>query len=269
MQHFICAYCGTQYAASEAPPSECPICLDERKAGCPQPPDWTTLGEMTAHGYRNELRTLDQGLTSIRTTPGFAIGQRAILIQTAAGNVLWDCVSYIDDDTVQKLRAMGGIAAVAISHPHYYASMAQWSGALGSVPIYICGADRQWIMRPDPMIRLWEGHLELMPGLTLVQCGGHFDGSAVLHWASGAAGLGVLLASDTMLITGHGANIGFMRSYCNYIPLPPAAIRHIATMIKHYRFERIYGPCLHSVIPQGGSSAVERSIARYIARVQD
>jgi len=36
------------------------------------------------------------------------------------GNILWDCVSLIDSDTVARIQALGGISAIAISHPHYY-----------------------------------------------------------------------------------------------------------------------------------------------------
>ncbi len=30
----------------------------------------------------------------------FAIGQRAFLLQTAAGNVLWDLIAYLDQQTI-------------------------------------------------------------------------------------------------------------------------------------------------------------------------
>ena len=29
---------------------------------------------------------------------------------------------------------MGGLKAIAISHPHYYSSMVEWSRAFGGVP---------------------------------------------------------------------------------------------------------------------------------------
>ena len=39
-------------------------------------------------------------------------------------------------------------------------------------------------MRPDAAVRVWSGEShELGGGLTLVRCGGHFDGAQVLHWA--------------------------------------------------------------------------------------
>src|SRR3982074_3231289 len=81
--------------------------------------------------------------------PAFGIGQRAILARTPAGNVLWDCLALIDDATVDLLKGMGGVAAIAISHPHYYTTMVEWSRALGGAPIYLHAADSQWVMRAD------------------------------------------------------------------------------------------------------------------------
>ena len=36
-------------------------------------------------------------LIGIGTSPAFGIGQRALLVRTPQGNVLWDCISLIDD----------------------------------------------------------------------------------------------------------------------------------------------------------------------------
>lgn len=36
-------------------------------------------------------------------TSKFAIGQRAILLLTPHGNVLWDCITYLDQETVDKV----------------------------------------------------------------------------------------------------------------------------------------------------------------------
>lgn len=64
----------------------------------------------------------DLGLVGIGTEPSFAIGQRALLVRTPQGNVLWDSITLIDDATVDAVRKLGGIRAIAISHPHYYSS---------------------------------------------------------------------------------------------------------------------------------------------------
>ena len=87
------------------------------------------------------------GLWGIGTDPRFAIGQRALLVPGEGGNLLWDCVTYLDDDTIEAVNKLGGISAIAISHPHYYSTMIDWSEAFGGVPIYIHARDKQWVQR--------------------------------------------------------------------------------------------------------------------------
>jgi glyoxylase-like metal-dependent hydrolase (beta-lactamase superfamily II) len=118
-------------------------------------------------------------MTGIGTQPGFAIGQRALLVQTPEGNLLWDCISLIDEPTIDAVKALGGIRAIAISHPHYYSSMVEWSQAFDA-PIYLHTADRQWVMRPDAAIEFWAEEMKpLWAGMTLIQSGGHFEGGTV------------------------------------------------------------------------------------------
>ena len=106
------------------------------------------------------------------------------LVQTPDGNVLWDCVSFVDQETVDSLAALGGVSAIAISHPHFYSSMIEWSQAFGDVPIHLHNGDAAWVSRPDPRVTFWAGETyPIVNGLTLVRCGGHFDGSSVLHVA--------------------------------------------------------------------------------------
>jgi hypothetical protein len=31
-------------------------------------------------------------------------------------------ISYLDDDLVRQIRDLGGIRAIAVSHPHFYGS---------------------------------------------------------------------------------------------------------------------------------------------------
>jgi hypothetical protein len=165
---------------------------------------WTTL-EGLRNTHSNKFRRLAMGLTTIETTPAFGIGQRAIVACTSAGNVLWDCIALIDDATVDLLKGLGGVAAIAISHPHYYTTMVEWSRALGGVPILLHAADRQWVMRPDPALQFWEGDTRpIGPGLTLVRLGGHFDGGTVLHWADWSDGRGVVLSGDILQVVPSG-----------------------------------------------------------------
>lgn len=93
-----------------------------------------TLDQL-AKDHRNELRSLEPGLTGIVTVPRFAIGQRALLVQSPSGNVLWDCLSLIDAATVEAVKALGGISSLALSHPHMFGSMVEWSHTFGKVPM--------------------------------------------------------------------------------------------------------------------------------------
>src|SRR5215472_798789 len=182
MRPFVCTACGTQYPASASPPESCPVCTDERQFTPASGQSWTTLeGLQTSHS--NKFRRLAPGLMTIETTPHFAIGQRAFLASTPGGNVLWECIALLDDATVDILRALGGVSAIAISHPHYYTTMVEWSRALGNVPIYLHTADREWVMRPDSAVQFWDGDTKVLgPATTLIRLGIHFNGGTVLHW---------------------------------------------------------------------------------------
>ena len=246
----------------------CIICEDERQYVGWEGQKWTTLAEMKRAGYRNELRALEPGLTGICTHPSFAIGQRALLVQTPHGNVLWDCVSYIDEETIDAVNSLGGMQAISASHPHFYGAIVEWSHAFGGCPIYLPRADQEWVVRPDPAVGFWEGSQEVLPGLTLVQCGGHFPGAAVLHWRDGAQGRGALLVGDTITVVPDRRFVSFMRSYPNLIPLPASEVWRIVEAVRPHAFDRIYGGWWGRVVAQDGAKAVERSAERYIRQIQ-
>ena len=63
---------------------------------------------------------------------------------------------YTDDATVTMIEGLGGIDAIAISHPHFYTTMVEWARAF-RVTDHLHAADEQWIMRSDPAIELWDG----------------------------------------------------------------------------------------------------------------
>ena len=264
MPHYICTTCGVQFAERAAPPAACPICEDERQFVGRQGQAWT-LPDALRRSHRHVLRAEEPDLLGIGMEPAFAIGQRALLVRTPAGNVLWDCISLLDDGVVQAVGAMGGLAAVAISHPHFYASMVDWSRAFGRVPIYLHAADRAHVMRPDPAIEFWDGERRALPGgLTLLRCGGHFAGSAALHWPAGAAGRGVLLTGDTIQSVPDPRAVSFMYSYPNYIPLPAETVARIAAAVEPLAFDRIYGGWFDRTVPGDAKAVVARSAARYV-----
>ncbi len=226
---------------------------------------WTTLDAMR-RTHRNAWAEVEPGLLGIGTTPSFAIGQRALLLRLPSGNVLWDCISLIDEATIEIVRALGGLAAIAISHPHYYAAMVEWSHAFDA-PVFLHEADRKWVMRPDPAIRFWNGEThEIAPGATLIRCGGHFAGATVLHWAQGANGAGALLSGDVVQV-GPDKKVSFMRSYPDLIPLDASSVRHIAEVLAPWPFEPIYGAWWDRVIAEGGKAVMEASVRRYVDAV--
>src|SRR5262245_55707870 len=101
MSHPICETCGTQYAASSAPPAHCALCEDDRQFVGWKGQAWTTH---EALGSRHTLRLEDDGgLLGIGLSPAFAINQRALLLPTDAGNILWECVSLVTEAAVAEL----------------------------------------------------------------------------------------------------------------------------------------------------------------------
>lgn len=265
MTAWICATCGVQHAGTARPPEVCAICADERQYVPPSGQRWTTLDELGEAGYRSDVRELEPGLLGIGVVPQFAIGQRALLVQTAAGNLLWDIPGFLDRHAIDRVRELGGVAAVAASHPHFYGAMSEWSHAFDGAPILVSEADRQWVMRPDSAVELWSGSREVLPGVTLVQCGGHFEGSAVVHWQGGADGAGALLTGDTITVLPDTAHVSFMRSYPNLIPLPAEQVHRILAAVAPYSYDRVYGGWWDRVVRTGGKAAVRRSADRYVA----
>ena len=264
MDAFICTACGTQYPPSQTAPAQCTICEDERQFIPPRGQTWTTLPALAA-GHFNGWRQHEPGIIGIGTQPQFAIGQRALLIRTPNGNVLWDCISMLDAATVTLIKALGGLSAIAISHPHFYTTMSEWSRAFGGVPVHLHAADERWIMRPDPCVKLWQGEtLSLLPDVTLIRGGGHFPGGAMLHWAKGAGGRGVLCASDIATVTTDRKFFTFMRSYPNLIPLSGKQVTAIGAALEPFAFDTVYSHFFDRVIPTGGKRALQVSIKRYL-----
>ncbi len=266
MPAFICTACGTQYAPSEKPPPQCDICEEERQYVRVSGQSWTTLDAL-ARGHINSFREYELGLTGIGTEPDFAIGQRALLVQSSGGNVLWDCIATLDAATVTLIKALGGLKAIAISHPHFYTTMVEWSRAFDA-PIHLHAADRAWIKRPDDAIKLWDGEtFKLWNGVTLVRCGGHFEGGAVLHWAGGAGGRGVVCSGDILTVATDRKWLSFMRSYPNLIPLSAKSVEHIGAALAPFSFDAIYGHYFDRVITKDAKQVLEKSVARYVAAV--
>jgi glyoxylase-like metal-dependent hydrolase (beta-lactamase superfamily II) len=267
MAHFMCVQCGVQFAESDAPPSSCPICSDPRQYLRLAGQAWTTMDEL---GLDHDVVLRDEdGVLSIGVEPAFGIGQRALLAETPDGNVLWDCVPLVTDEAVAALDARGKVKAIAISHPHFHSAIVEWSKALGDIPIYIHAGNREWVTRPDSAVVFWEEEAKkILPDLTLIHCGGHFEGSSVCHWKRRSQP-GVLLAGDTVQVVMDRKHVSFMYSYPNLWPLNARAVKRIARALEPFDYERVYSAFWHMRILEDGKGAVARSVDRYLKAIAD
>jgi hypothetical protein len=267
MKNHICVACGTQFSEAARPPQRCPICEDERQYVNWKGQLWTSLDRLH-DTHSNLIEEEGDSLFGIGTEPSFGIGQRALLVQSPGGNLLWDCVTLLDDQTIGRIKALGGIRAIAISHPHFYSAMVEWSRAFDGAPIHLHSADREWVMRDDPSLRFWEGTThQLWDGMTLVNCGGHFDGGTVLHWPGGADGRGGLLTGDIVQVVMDRRWVSFMRSYPNLIPLSAAAVTRIVERLEPFAFEQIYGGWWERNVLSDAKAVVRRSAERYLRAI--
>lgn len=266
--NFICTTCGTQFGDSATAPARCPVCEDERQYVGHGGQRWSTPERLRA-GHRNRIEAEADGLLGIGTEPAFAINQRALLVRSPGGNLLWDCIALVDGATVDALRAAGGVRAIAISHPHFYSGMVDWSRAFGGVPILLHAADREWAMRDAPQVEYWEGEARpLWDDMTLVRCGGHFAGGSVAHVPHLAGGRGALLTGDILQVAMDNRHVGFMRSFPNYIPLSARAVRGIAAALAPFAFDAIHGAWWGRCIERDAQAALARSVERYVAALE-
>lgn len=268
MTHYICQTCGTQFTSSATPPDRCVVCEDERQYVGWEGQRWTTHDELAAQ-YQVRLEE-QHGLLALGMKPAFAIDQRAFLLPTDAGNLLWEALPLVDAAAVDALKAVGGVDRIIISHPHFYASMVEWSEALGGVPILLHEADRGWIQRPHPAIELWSGDtLDLSPDVTLIRAGGHFPGSTVLHWATGPRPGGSLFAGDALQVATDRRHVSFMFSYPNQLPMRTVDVVAMRDRLAAYSFQDVFGYTWDLDIIGDARRQVDASFERHLSAVHD
>ncbi|OAA70421.1 metallo-beta-lactamase family protein [Cordyceps fumosorosea ARSEF 2679] len=244
----VCVTCGTQFGIpyEERPPT-CRMCDEPRQFVPPSGQSWTTLARMQS-SYRNEIKQddVDGRIWSIFSSPQFAIGQRAILVETEAGNVLWDCVSLLDAATVAFVRARGGLKAIAISHPHFYSTHLEWAREF-DCPVYLAEDDREWLNREDvdDRRRFVSGLvLEILPGVNIIKLGGHFPGSSALHWNKNLFVGDSIGISQSGLVRSHHnkrhQTFFFHYAFPNFIPLGPTAMLEMWKRLESWEFESLF-----------------------------
>lgn len=257
----LCKACGTSYQVTDRSPEQCRICDDERQYVPVQGQAWLELNALVA-SHTNKWQQHDSALFSIKTVPNFAINQRAFLLRTPEGNILWDCIANLDEATKSLIAALGGIKAIALSHPHYYTTMQDWADEFDA-PVYLHARDREWIMRDNPHIQLWEGDsMQLTSEVTLLRLGGHFAGGTVLHCSRGD---GIVLAGDIVQVTPGADAVSFMWSYPNMLPLPANTVSDITHRLNEVQFAKLYGAFEGQDITANAGDIVQRSGEKYIA----
>lgn len=266
MTIYTCATCAIEHPDTVQPSSICAICADERQWVPVDGQQWVTREQLVERGYRVLIEKLETDLYAVRTEPKLGIGQRGLLVCTEAGNLLFEPPGFIDDAAIARLGELGGVAVIASSHPHLTGSSIQYSHGFNHAPVYVARADEQWIRRPDAAIKLWEGSVELLPGVKMYQCGGHFAGSSVVHWPAGRGGAGILLTGDTIGVGGDRKSAHAMRSYVNNIPLPAKAIERILDTVLPLEFDALY--TAFGILSEGARETVEFSLRRYVAWVK-
>ncbi|KIH89459.1 metallo-beta-lactamase domain protein [Sporothrix brasiliensis 5110] len=264
----VCTACGTQFPTADRDklPS-CIICDDPRQFTPPTGQAFITMADVRRdyHNVFHPVTSGDDRLTSIVTEPKLAIGQRAVLVRTPAGNILWDCLTLIDELTIAHIRSLGGLLAIVISHPHYYSSHTEWAAAF-DCPVYLRAEDREWAVQQSPHQVFWEGDdVQRVPvgdtdedgtdtAALAIRLGGHFPGSQVLLFD------GHLLVADTLVTTpaGRGSwttdalgaprtrpagmnSFAFMWSIPNMIPLSGDEVFAMWAILKHHDFTSTHG----------------------------
>ena len=264
MSFWICKTCAVEHATT---PEVCAVCADERQWVPAAGQQWTTLAEMTESGFRTAVTELEPDLFGITSTPGAGIGQQTKLVRTPQGNLLWDPIGFIDDEVVRRVRELGEVVAIAASHPHMFGVQVEWSRALGDAQILVAEPDLEWVARPDSAIKAWSDTIEVLPGVTMTQPGGHFPGSGILHWAAGAEAKGVILSSDTAFVNPDRVSVSFMRSYPNRIPLSAAVVERVTQHLERFEFDRLYGN-FETRIDGNARELLRRSADRHIGWVR-
>jgi hypothetical protein len=207
-------------------------------------------------------------LFELRAEPSFGIGQRMFFVVTPEGNFAWDLVPLVDQNILDFFEEHGGLHGIAISHPHFYSTMRDWHEATGA-PVYTHADDAQWLgERFDGQV-LWPEEMRVLsPTVTLVRCGGHFEGSAIMHVAPEGE-TPYILTGDTIYPVVDGQHVSFMRSFPNHVPLGPKRLRAIDDALNGFAFDQIYGGFHGHEILRNGRAVYEKSMARYLNFISD
>lgn len=258
----ICSTCGTYFPVATVP-GICSICAEERQYIPETGQSWTKPEDLYSK-HSIAINQLKENLYELEISPMFAIGQRALLVLSENGNVLWDCIPMLDEATINFIKSKGGLKAIAFSHPHYYSNMNDWADVF-NCPVYIHENDAPYIIQKGEHINLWHGEeLPLWDGIKIILIGGHFEGSSILH-VPFLSKEGAILCGDTLFLSPSKKHFSIMRSYPNKIPLPLNEIRRIKDRVKNIPMDTFYGYVKVQNLDNDVKQIFEKSMERYLA----
>lgn len=258
----ICTTCGTWMKEGFDSSQNCPTCSEERQYIPLSGQSWTPEEKLYGN-HQVKIIELNPRVFELVIEPTFAIGQRAFLIKSPGGNILWDCIPMLPQATIDFILAEGGLQGIAFSHPHYYSNMHQWAREF-DCPIYIHEKDAPYIHDFGTRIQLWRGEkMNLWDDLLLYNIGGHFEGSTILLVPS-IGTKGSLFIGDALYLSPSLQHFAILYSYPNRIPLPIAKVQEIKERFNQLDFDAIYGFYSYQNVLDGAHALVQRSLGRYV-----
>jgi glyoxylase-like metal-dependent hydrolase (beta-lactamase superfamily II) len=261
LKELICTACGTQFPSGKPLPALCPICNDDRQYIGDGGQTWKDTDALNKE-YTVTINRVNDHLYELKMMPDFAIGQRAFLVLSGGGNVLWDCIPLLNEDTIAFIKSKGGLKAIAISHPHYYSTMHQWA-RLFNCPVYIHQSDEEWVMYKGSFVHYWSGDdMPVWDGMKIINIGGHFPGSSVFYIPSMSAG-GTLLCGDSLYIARSKQHIAVMHSYPNQIMLTKNEFVSVYRKMEGLEFDTLHGAFVGQSLAGNANEIFVSSMNRY------
>ncbi|TXT07490.1 hypothetical protein VHUM_03210 [Vanrija humicola] len=275
----VCATCATQYPA---PRRDCTHAKLSGSTDHPQARGATTSSatSRTRASRSSRPSRSSPSLRRVSISPACVKLTPAFLLETFEGSFIWDCSAVLTPPLIAHLTHLRRpLKAMAISHPHFFSTSLTWARALG-VPLYINALDKEWYQRRESAgadeVVFWSGTQRLSSTLTLIECGGHFPGSCVLHWDRAAEPLtsdadarapdtGLLLVADTVMVQPTQKGITFMWSIPNAIPLHPTDVLHIQNVLREYDYDSVSSTWPDRWVRAGAARIFDESVETYLS----
>ena len=266
MERFVCVTCGTQFPDADDAAAERARSATTRAS---------TSRSRASSGRRSPscapttaTRSGDEGaLTGIGTEPHVRDRPARAARPARRANLLWDCVTLLDDATAAAVERRGGLAAIAISHPHYYSAMVEWAHRFDCPVLPARGRPRVGhAARPRDRVL---GGRDARPRRRA-------DADPLRrplrrrHRAAPARRGRAAVAATSSRSSPTARWVCFMYSYPNLIPLPEAAVQAMARRARAVRVRaRSTAPGGARSSRRDGAGIVRRSAERYARALRE